>query len=275
MPIIIKNELITLASNPSVKILGDDFLTSNFESCSYDLRIGAVFIGDKIISQNHQQNNNWNIEVKPSEIVTIITIEEVNLPKDICATVFALNSLSSTGFLILNPGHIDPGYKGPISICGINLSKETKVLSVGSKIFTIIFDRLSYDAEGYKNDDVFLGLSRKLKEENFSINKARKLSRSLFDLIKENEYKHFLTKLITEIMNKRLLTFITYIGVLIGIFAGGYGILQFYKDEKIQSLKKIVKQDSAIKNRQSDTINYYKVKIDSLQKNEIKKNQQY
>ncbi len=109
MAIIIKDELLILANNPNVKILGDDFDSANFESCSYDLRIGAVFIGDKIISQHHQQNSNWNINVKPSEIVTILTLEDVNLPKDICATVFAINSLSSTGFLILNPGHIDPG----------------------------------------------------------------------------------------------------------------------------------------------------------------------
>jgi deoxycytidine triphosphate deaminase len=273
MPIIIKDELLRLANDPNVKILGNDFIGANFESCSYDLRIGAVFIGDKIVSENHEQSINWNITIKPSQIVTILTLEEVNLPKNVCATVFAINRLSSIGFLILNPGHIDPGYKGPISICAINLSKETKVLSVGSEIFTIIFEKLPYDAEGYKNKAELLALNRKQREENFSINKARKLSNSLFDLIKENEYKSFLIKLINEIMNKRFRTFMTWFFIIVGGLAAIIAILQFSSDNKVEELKKVIQRDSVIQKNLVDSVHSYKSKLDSLNSIRVGNNQ--
>jgi len=127
MSILLKNKIKTLANDANVRLLGPHFLEDSFQGCSYDLRIGSAFIGKKIISKDHNvekwwtTSKKWEISVEPSEIITILTLEEISLPNYISATVFAMNSFSSTGFLILNPGHIDPGYKGPVSICAINL----------------------------------------------------------------------------------------------------------------------------------------------------------
>ena len=155
MGTILKNKILELAKDSKVKLLGNDYVEENLESCSYDLRVGTVFKEGKIFSENHNPNDAWNLAIAPSEIVTILTLEEVNLPKSFCGTVFAINKLSSRGFLILNPGHIDPGYSGPITVCVINLSKETIYFSIKEKIFTIIFEDLGEDSEGYIGNKKF------------------------------------------------------------------------------------------------------------------------
>lgn len=116
-----------------------EYEISHLQGASYDLRIGTIFQGGKIISFTDEKEANTIVTLQPSEIVTMLTKESVELPLNIHATVFAINKNSSSGLLILNPGHIDPGFKGPITICAINLSKDQMVLAVDRKIFTIIF----------------------------------------------------------------------------------------------------------------------------------------
>lgn len=151
MGVLLKHQIKALIEDTAVYLVGTDYKLDNLQSCSYDLRIGAVFKNGKIFSDDFNSDLNFDIEVKPSEIVTILTLEEINLPLNLVGTVFAINGLSYTGFLILNPGHIDPGFKGPISICAINLSKHTIRLHQGKNIFTIIFDKLEADAVQYVN----------------------------------------------------------------------------------------------------------------------------
>lgn len=238
MGTILKSKILELAKDTTVNLLGNDYIEENLQSCSYDLRVGAVFKDGKIFSENHNKNEAINLSIAPSEIVTILTLEEVNLPKYLCGTVFAINKLSSRGFLILNPGHIDPGYSGPITVCVINLSKEIIFLSIKEKIFTIIFEDLGADSEGYVGDKKFHSLNRKEKEEYFFRNNATKLSRNIFDLIKENEYKPFLKDLITEIARDYLWKLFAWIAFMVALIAGIVKIYEGMHDVKIQDLNK-------------------------------------
>lgn len=111
------------------------------QSCSYDLRIGTIFQNGRTISQKGSSSVD-QVELKPGGIISMFTLEELNLPADVCATVFPLNSQSSRGLLVLNPGHVDAGYKGAITVKLLNISKHEKILKCGEPIFTVIFDRL-------------------------------------------------------------------------------------------------------------------------------------
>jgi deoxycytidine triphosphate deaminase len=236
MSILLKRDILQRAQDANTYLLGPDFDEENLQACSYDLRVGAVFKDEKILSLSQGQENNWDIPIKPSEIVTMLTLEEVNLPKNICGTVFPINSWSSTGFLILNPGHIDPGYRGPISICAINLSKETKYIKVKEKIFTILFHQLVRESDGYDNDEKYLALNRLEKERTFFRNKASKLSKSIFDLIKENEYEPLLKNLIESSIKQHFYKLITklvgWIIILATIAGTIYVIMEYYKPSK-------------------------------------------
>lgn len=221
MATLLKAEIKQLAEDGSIKILGDAFKAENLQSCSYDLRVGTVFKGKKIYNDSNTTDQNKLVAVKPSEIITILTLEEVKLPRNILGTVFAINKLSSAGFLILNPGHIDPGYQGPISICAINLSNETKWLEIGeSPIFTILFDKLPSDAEAYANDPKVLALDRKKKEKKFFVERSRKLTTSFFDLFKLDDFKDHLQKVVLGIFFNKLWQILLGISAFIALIVG-------------------------------------------------------
>lgn len=78
----------------------------------------------------------------PGGIISLFTLEELDLPDDIAATAFAMNVMSSEGVLVLNPGHVDPGFRGPLTVRIINIRATPKALVFGTPIFTVIFERL-------------------------------------------------------------------------------------------------------------------------------------
>ncbi len=115
---------------------------ANLEACSYDLRIGTIFKNGQIINENHPDANR-QFDIQPGEIINLFTWEEIKLSSKIMATVFARNAESSfKGLLVLNPGHIDPGFQGLITIKAINLGKDPLSIQRGQKILTIIFEEM-------------------------------------------------------------------------------------------------------------------------------------
>lgn len=116
-------------------------IKANLQSCSYDLRVGTIFRKGQVINETSPDAHS-QIIIQPGEIIGIFTLEEVILPDNMIGTVFAANELSSRGLLVLNPGHIDPGFKGTISVKALNLRKVPLALSRGMPIFTIIFEQL-------------------------------------------------------------------------------------------------------------------------------------
>jgi deoxycytidine triphosphate deaminase len=115
---------------------------SNLQACSYDLRIGTIFKDGQAINGAHA-NAGMNVVLKPGDVLSMFTLEELVLPANICATVFPINSQSSRGLLVLNPGHVDPGYDGPITVKVLNISKSEMIIRIGEPIFTVIFDMLT------------------------------------------------------------------------------------------------------------------------------------
>lgn len=112
-----------------------------FQAASYDLTVGSMIKGGKTYREADLSSN--ESLVQPGEVVTFLTAEEINLPSNLAAFVSAINSQSEEGILVLNPGHIDPGYKGTISVKAINLRKTAFRINPGMRIFTIVFHRLA------------------------------------------------------------------------------------------------------------------------------------
>lgn len=150
----------------------------NIEACSYDLRIGTIFSNGKTTNE---------FVLPPGGVVSMFTKEQLELPDDICATVFALNAQSSKGLLVLNPGHVDPGYIGPITVKVLNISKHEKVLKLGEKIFTAVFDRIDVKTiQPYKNSTQ----SRNQRETDFVENDLHISPGTLTKLVGEPTDEH-------------------------------------------------------------------------------------
>lgn len=118
-----------------------EHIATSIQPSSYDLRVGTVFRGGQIINQNHQRASEQFV-IQPGEIVSLLTMEEVRLPDNMIAIAFPMNKWSSEGLLVLNPGYVDPGFKGPLSVKIVNLRKTRISISRGQAIFTVSFFRI-------------------------------------------------------------------------------------------------------------------------------------
>lgn len=83
------------------------------------------------------------VTLQPGQMMSIITIEEIAMPKDLCGTVFSKNRLALNGIFAFNAGHVDPGFEGPIVIRLINLRRDRYTVTLGERIFTIVFQSLA------------------------------------------------------------------------------------------------------------------------------------
>jgi deoxycytidine triphosphate deaminase len=159
---------------------------ASVQSCSYDLRIGTIFQNGKSINRQNAGSAD-QVELKPGGVISMFTHEELVLPADICATVFPLNSQSSRGILVLNPGHVDAGFSGAITVKLLNISKHEKIIKLGEPIFTAIFDRLEQATmEPYANAPA----TRTQRETAFAENDLNVSPATLSKLIGEPNDEH-------------------------------------------------------------------------------------
>lgn len=118
-----------------------EYIQASIQPSSYDLRVGTVFREGQIINQNHQRAGEQFV-IQPGEIVSLLTMEELRLPDNMIAIAFPMNKWSSEGLLVLNPGYVDPGFNGPLSVKIVNLRRTRISISRGQAIFTVSFFRI-------------------------------------------------------------------------------------------------------------------------------------
>jgi hypothetical protein len=119
--------------------------------------------------------------LQPGQMMSIITHEEILMPRDLCGTVFSKNRLALGGIFAFNSGHVDPGFEGPIVIRLINLRRSRFTVNLGDRIFTIVFQTL---ADGDPPDEL---LTRPAITMDETVRQVRQfadvaLSNALFDL---------------------------------------------------------------------------------------------
>jgi deoxycytidine triphosphate deaminase len=119
------------------------------QPASYDLTAGrAVWTEPKSGETKELLYNPASAEkpyvvLQPGQMMSIITHEEVLMPKDLCGTVFSKNRLALNGIFAFNAGHVDPGFEGPVVIRLINLRRNRFTVNLGDRIFTIVFQTLA------------------------------------------------------------------------------------------------------------------------------------
>lgn len=263
MGILNKEELLKLADDKKL-FYNDDFVRKNFKSASYDLRIGTIYKEEKIFSNDHDNSLHF-VKIKPSEIVTMLTLEVITIPPDCTGTVFAINRMSSRGLLILNPGHIDPGYIGPISVCAINLSNDTIKLDLNDSIFTLILSELK---SKIKTDQLYSpsypSTTRKEYESSYYKKSFSLLSNSIFDLVVNHQESR---KLLIEKLIQNFLAFckksVSAIVILLTIGAAFYTI--FPESSIFNGKEKEIQEIESKAELLKDTISNLKNKVAELE----------
>lgn len=169
--VLVEAEIKELIANSQLVIQGD---SSQVRGCSYDLTVGTIFWQEKVYSAPDTQ-----IVIPPGGVVAILTKEELDLPNDMFATAFAINKMSSRGLLVLNPGHVDPGFKGALTVKALNLRKVPMTLEAGANIFTVIFQRLPRSTTAYPP----IAKDRKSRERDFNETTVETSPRTIFEMM--------------------------------------------------------------------------------------------
>ena len=171
-------------------------LDKQIQPCSFDFTVGTIF--DPVNNQISQVDSSEKIfHLGPGEIISLFTKEELKMPSDLSGLAFATNKQSSRGLLVLNPGHIDPGYEGPLTVKAINLSNIPLVLKSGDVIFTVTFERLNQRCDIPYNSQ---WTGRKEKESKFYNTDAKCAVKSITKFLELDKSAKIPTKLEIEKM---------------------------------------------------------------------------
>lgn len=119
--------------------------------CIYRLKNGG-FIGIKERRTPNVENVCNEIGKKftlePNEFVLVETVEKVNMPKDLMATILPRSSLFRCG-VTLYTAVVDPGFQGTLTFGMKNLSKFPFEIEIGSRIGQIVFREVKDNVKLY------------------------------------------------------------------------------------------------------------------------------
>lgn len=124
------------------KLVIDPYDVKLIQPCSYDLTLADLdkprpLMFDHLI---------WGIE--PDEFVLGVTREFIKLPSNIAGTVLGKSTWGRKGLSIhQTAGHVDPGWKGELTLELYNCSKEVIVIRQFAPIAQIVFTSLDVDCE--------------------------------------------------------------------------------------------------------------------------------
>lgn len=221
------------------------FSERNLQSCSYDMRIGTIF-GKSIIGRRSSESH---VLLQPGDIISVFTLEEVELPDDVAATVFPPNSLSLHGLLVLNPGHIDPGFRGPLSAKVVNISSVPKTIARGGLIFTIVFERLSHSVgKPYVNKYV----DREDRENEFFSNDVQQNPGSLGRMLERGSHVPIVSaEQVRKIVQEHWVSRVVLVATLVAAVASVIAVIQaFDKDDKKPNAAAFQQKEEAAGTRQ-------------------------
>lgn len=158
-----------------------DSADDRYNYTSYDLTIDSFIDSDGKISDQS------GYELKPQEIIWVVSTEFIRMPFDVTGHVFIVTNLCNNGLLALNTGIVDPGWHGPISTAIINFSNQTYYLRRGEG-----FLRLSFH-EHARLSDIQVSLNYKTdyieEKKKLAIEKFGRKFLSIEDITKEVSQK--------------------------------------------------------------------------------------
>lgn len=139
--VLVDEDLILLGTRGL--LISKEFERSQVKQSCYELRVGkiAYFLSRPESERKKVIDEQNPLTIRPQEVVTIITFEEVNLPDFVLGRIISKGHLFSIG---LSPviTYVDPGFGGNLGITFINLSKRTIQFKLKDPICKIEFERL-------------------------------------------------------------------------------------------------------------------------------------
>ncbi len=156
---------------------------SSVQPASIDLQIGTISVPNEDPSQSPIKINKGRHSLPPGQTAVVTTLERLKMSPNLAAIGFPPSHVSVQGILMTNPGHVDPGYDGPMHLTVINMGRDSFELRIGDPIVTVLFFKLDADVTaGYstRNPDPLPDPDvNKLSRDFVSVEKrAKKIARN-------------------------------------------------------------------------------------------------
>lgn len=108
---------------------------------SYEIRLGTARNASD--SKIYDIRDGEEFAMKPLSHLLLGSIEKVNIPSDLCATMFLKSKLGRGGFMPWGQGLVDAGYNGHLTISLINMSPHPRIFAGGERLCHLIFQELT------------------------------------------------------------------------------------------------------------------------------------
>lgn len=136
---------------------------TNPEGAGFDLRLGEAYkISGKAflgITERHTadivpvvkyvQNKKSSLKIKPGEFYLVKTIEDVNMPEDLTASITPRSTTYRSG-LYLRTGNVPPGYCGGLTFGLKNEGPITVEIEMGARFVHIQFSEVAGGGNMYR-----------------------------------------------------------------------------------------------------------------------------
>ncbi len=136
---------------------------TNPEGAGFDLRLGEVYkiSGDAFLGeterktaevklvQSYEEDKKKNITIKPGEFYLIKTIESVNMPENLTASITPRSTTYRSG-LFIRTGNVPPGYCGGLNFGLKNEGPVAVKIEMGARIVHIQFHEVKGGGNMYR-----------------------------------------------------------------------------------------------------------------------------
>ena len=137
MAILSDKSIINLVKKNEIII--NPFKKKNLTPNGYDLTVDEIEIPEK------QKTSNKKLIIPPGERFAVSTKEVISCGENYCAQLWLRTSWARKG-IICSFGKIDSGFKGNLTLLGLNASKDEVKIEIGNTFAQIVFEKLSTSA---------------------------------------------------------------------------------------------------------------------------------
>lgn len=136
---------------------------TNPEGAGFDLRLGEVykikgsaFLGeeerktpDVVLVKKYEVGKKNKIVIKPGDFYLTKTIEDVNMPDDLTASITPRSTTYRSG-LVLRTGNVPPGYCGGLTFGLVNEGPVNVTIEMGARFVHIQFSEVMGKGNMYR-----------------------------------------------------------------------------------------------------------------------------
>jgi dCTP deaminase len=106
-------------------------------------------------SEECQQPASYDLRVSDNTVLSrgastlVSSLEWIELPADLAATIRSRSSFGRRGILITG-GFVDPGFRGQLTLCLVNMGEEEIVLNRNDRVVQLIIQEVSSGVRLYE-----------------------------------------------------------------------------------------------------------------------------